>query len=562
MAVGRIDLGRRCAYAGVRHEVLGFWRWDGGVRRDDDHLETRSTLPILSRFRHRVSALDVLESIIDQADLDPGRPAVADLDQSVKYGELVHEVARVAAGLRDAGVAEGDRVALLLPNSVNFVVAALASMWLGASFVPFAVSDPDSRLRTITDDCVPTLIVTCRESDGTFPHQSFLDDVAFRDIAELAAIDEAHRAPNDESRIAYAIYTSGTTGAPKGVLINRASFAHAVSSASVALGLGRATRALCVSPFHFDGSYGTLFPTLFVGGAVIIRPRDALLFPRAFFNAVTSEHISYTGFSPSYLRLLLASPQMSTLGESDLEVIALGGEASSVADVRALHAIAPSIQVFNRYGPTETTIAVTHLHLTPELVRADDVPIGVPHPDVCFYLVNEEGQLSEARNVIGELYIGGAQLMTGYWRAPELTKHVLRSDIVPGSTVYRTGDLMWRDDDGIYHYAGRVDDVLKRSGVRISLIEMSESVRTIEHVTAAVCLRFNNHDSVGVCAFVVTDAPVGEFELQLATRQHLPESMLPDRFVVVTEMPLTRSGKLDERALLTGAGLESLRPDA
>ncbi len=507
-----------------------------------------------------VSRPDVLRAIIDQANSGPNLPAVADLDRSLSYDELVHDVARVAAGLSDAGVVEGDRVALLLPNSVNFVVAALASMWLGAVFVPLAVSDPDARLITIATDCAPALVVTTRESDDTLSHASLLERFAHRVVDELRGSREAVVSSEDPSRIAYAIYTSGTTGTPKGVLIDRAAFGAAVQSASNALGLSRTTRALCVSPFHFDGSYGTLFPTLFAGGAIVIRPRDALLFPRTFFKAIKEERITYTGFSPSYLRLLLASPQMSQLADSELDVIALGGEASSVADVRALQAVAPALRVFNRYGPTESTIAVTHVHLTPELVSAGVVPIGVPHPDVFFYLVGEQGQLIEGLDETGELYIGGAQLMTGYWGAPELTTAVLRTDVVPGMTVYRTGDLVSRNSEGNYCYAGRIDDVIKRSGVRLSLLEMSEAVRAIDHVTAAACLTFDNEGALGVAAFVVTDEPLTPFELQLATRERLPDSMLPDRFVVVGALPLTKSGKLDERALLSEAGLDTLRP--
>jgi amino acid adenylation domain-containing protein len=514
----------------------------------------------MSRLQRNVSTVDVLRTIIDQAKSGPNLPAVADLDRSLTYDELVHDVARVAAGLSDAGVVEGDRVALLLPNSVNFVVAALASMWLGAAFVPFAVSDPDTRLIAIATDCAPTLIVTTRESDDTLAHTPLLELFVHRTFDELRGSREAVVTSEDPSRIAYAIYTSGTTGTPKGVLIHRAAFGAAVQAASTALGLSRTTRALCVSPFHFDGSYGTLFPTLFAGGAIVIRPRDALLFPRTFFKAIKEERITYTGFSPSYLRLLLASPQIQQLAESNIDVIALGGEASSVADVRALQAFAPAIRVFNRYGPTESTIAVTHVHLTPELVSAGVVPIGIPHPEVFFFLLGEQGQLIEGPDETGELYIGGSQLMTGYWGAPELTRAVLRTDVVPGMTLYRTGDLMARNRDGIYCYVGRIDDVIKRSGVRISLLEMSEAVRAIAQVTAAACLTFDNEGTLGIAAFVVTDEPLTAFELQLAIRERLPDSMLPDRFVVVGGLPLTKSGKLDERTLLSEAGLDTLRP--
>ncbi len=103
------------------------------------------------------------------------------------------------------------------------------------------------------------------------------------------------------------IYTSGTTGAPKGVQIGRAAFGAAVGAAAEAVGLNRDSRALCVSPLYFDGAYANVFATLFAGGTAVLWPRDALLFPRTFFQVVARERITYTSFSPSYLRLLLAS---------------------------------------------------------------------------------------------------------------------------------------------------------------------------------------------------------------------------------------------------------------
>jgi D-alanine--poly(phosphoribitol) ligase subunit 1 len=501
----------------------------------------------------------VLQAIIQQARTGPDLPAVKDLDCELSYGQLQEEVARVATGLAVRGVVEGDRVALLLPNSVEFVVTALACLWIGAVFVPLAVTDPDSRLATIVADCAPSLVVRAGGGDdvpalGQVPLApiSWLRNETTAPLARVA----------DSPRIAYAIYTSGTTGTPKGVLIGSEAFRVAVEATSDALGLDRNTRTLCVSPFYFDGSFGTLFPTLFAGGSVVIRPREALLFPRTFFNAVAKEGISYTGFSPSYLRLLLASPQMAKLRDSTLDVVALGGEASSIADIRDLWAAAPNIRVFNRYGPTETTIAVTHVQLSPELLADGTVPMGEPHRGTSFHLVDERHRVIAGTGRIGELYIGGQQLMDGYWGAQDLTDGVLRSDVVPGMTVYRTGDLVYRDEAGRYVYVDRADRVIKRSGVRISLVELGEAMRSVDGASAAACVLFDNGGELGIVAFVVTDRPVSALELHQAARERLPDTMLPNRIEVVASLPLTNSSKLDERLLLSGAGLLPLRSDS
>jgi D-alanine--poly(phosphoribitol) ligase subunit 1 len=501
---------------------------------------------------------DVLHRVVEQARSGPDLPAVKDLETDLSYAQLCEAAARLSAGLAAHGVAEGDRVALLLPNSVDFVVAALASLWIGAIFVPLSVADPEARLASIVADCTPALVIRSDEvpKDGQLAPSDALGGAPLLPISALRNGGADMPGPVPASpRVAYAIYTSGTTGAPKGVLIGGTSFGAAVEATSRALGLDRATRTLCVSPFHFDGSFGTLFPTLYSGGAVVIRPRDALLFPRTFFNAVVNERITYTGFSPSYLRLLLASPQMAKLADSPLDVIALGGEASSIADIRSLWSMAPQVRVFNRYGPTETTIAVTHVLLTPEMTADGTVPMGYPHPGVSFYLVDGDGAVVDGPDRVGELYIGGDQLMAGYWGAPALTEEVLRSDVVPGEIVYRTGDLVFRDQNGSYVYVDRADRVIKRSGVRISLIELSEAMRSLAGVSAAACVTFDDEGELGIVAFVVAETEVSASELRQAARERLPETMLPNRIELVRELPMTKSSKLDERLLLAEAGL-------
>ena len=519
-----------------------------------------------------MAAPDLITTVLEQAGSGPDRPAVKDLDRELTYGALVDEVGRVALGFGARGVGPGDRVALHLPNSVDFVVAALATMWAGALFIPLAVTDPEARLEAIVADCAPAIVVTGDGGEGGDGH-SHEDGggpedrpgrpprVPFAELRSTVGTVHPHHVVAPEQP-AYAIYTSGTTGSPKGVVISHGAFAAAVRSTAEVLGLDRSTRTLCVSPFHFDGSFGTLFPTLAVGGAVVLRPRESLLFPRTFFRAVEREGITYTGFSPSYLKLLLASPQLGELAGGTLRTIALGGEASALSDIRALWASAPGLRVFNRYGPTETTIAVTHIELTPELVAEGTVPMGIPHPGVRFAIIDEQGHVVDGPDRVGELYIGGNQLMNGYWGAPELTAKVMRTDVIPGETLYRSGDLVFRNRRGHYVYVGRADRVVKRSGVRISLLELADALRELPGVADAACVVFDNAGGVGIVAFVVTDRPFTALELRQGAGRRLPDSMLPDRIELVRELPLTPSGKLDERRLLHEAGLHPTGADA
>jgi len=502
--------------------------------------------------------MDVLELILEKARSQPHHPAAKDPTCDLSYGALEEEAVNLAAGIFRLGVRRGDRVALHLPNSVDFLLASMACMWLGAVFVPLACADPPARLSSIVDDCDPTLVLTAdsEQTKGIPDPDAYAGrpSVPVR-AAAVSGLDPPRR-EGDEGRPAYCIYTSGTTGRPKGVLISHDAFLCAVRAAVVAMGLRAGTRALCISPFHFDGSFGTLFTTPVAGGALVIPHRESLLWPQTFFKAVIEEQINHTSFSPSYLRLVLSSRRLSELSKTSLRTLALGGEACTRADVEALWSAAPGLRVFNRYGPTESTIAVTTFELTPEILgRGPLVPIGKPHSGVVFRLVDSEGIPVERPGEVGELYIGGRQLMSGYWRDPDLTAEVMRTDLVPGETFYRTGDLMFRDEWGDYVYLDRTDRVVNRRAVRISLAEVADALRRLPGVSTAVCLPFDQSGELAIAAFVVVTPPLTALDVRRGASEHLPASMIPDVFEVVDSVPMTSASKVDERALLAAAGL-------
>lgn len=496
-----------------------------------------------------------------------------DPTRALTYGALRAEIEAVAAGLAEEGVGAGDRVALHLTNSVDFVVAALACSALGAVFIPLAVTDPVRRLGIVLDDSSPTLVVTAgpgsESGGGTAATPAAHLPARHRQVA-LPALRRgapATRARSEPAwhRSIYAIYTSGTTSAPKGVLVDQGAFLAALAHAIDACGFDADTRALSVSAVHFDGSFATVFSTLVAGGSLVFVPRDALLFPRTFINVVERERITHTGFSPTYLHLLLTDPRLSRLSSSSLQMVAVGGEACPGSDVAALWERVPQVAVFNRYGPTETTVTVTHHRVSAADTLLPVVPIGTPHPGVVFRILDDDGRLIEGANVVGELYIGGEQLMVGYLGAPALTAEVLRDDFVAGETLYRTGDLVFRNAAGEYCYVDRIDRVIKRSGVRISLVELTHALRSVPGVTAATCSPFEADDGgTGIVGFVVVAAGARELGTQgpgpthwidADLRQALPVSMLPDRIEIVDHLPMTPAGKVDERSLLAVAGL-------
>ncbi len=497
--------------------------------------------------------LDALDLILRHAVNRPDAEALKDQEGSCSYAELLARVRTTAAGLASLGVEPGDRVALWLPNSAAFVITALGCLWLGAPFVPLSSDDPPARLARVVADCDPTLIVLSSDrAQGLGP--TVFDGCRLADPGSL--LQTGGREPpqqRDPSRDAYVIYTSGTTGSPKGVRIPETAFRMAITNTADLEGLDATTRSLCFSPFHFDGSYGTVFPTLVAGGALVIPPRERLLFVKPFYTALFEEGITNTGFTPSYLRLLLSWSSAPSLSRTSLRTIGLGGEECVASDVASLWDLHPNVRIFNRYGPTETAIQVTTYEVTHEDVLSGSVPIGSPHPGVTFHIVAEDGSLVLGPGEVGELYIGGNQLMRGYWGDTELTTRVLRDDVVPGITVYRTGDLVSRDQQDRYVYVGRTDSVVKRKGVRVSLQEIARVLRAVQDVSGALCLAVDEHGRLAIAAFVEAGPDVTVPQLLEVMHHELPSGMVPDEVHLWSSFPINSSGKVDRHRLAAEA---------
>jgi D-alanine--poly(phosphoribitol) ligase subunit 1 len=315
------------------------------------------------------------------------------------------------------------------------------------------------------------------------------------------------------------------------------------------MGLDEGVRMLCVSPFHFDGAYGSAFPTLVAGGSLVIPRRERLLFIKSFFTALLKEEITHTCFTPTYLRLLLSSPSSTTLSRTTLRSIGLGGEECVAIDVARLWELHPGLRVFNRYGPTEATIQVTTYEVLREDVLSGSVPIGQPHPGVTFHVVDEEGRIVRGSNEVGELHIGGNQLMRGYWGDDELTSEVLRDDVVARTRVYRTGDLVYRDLQGRYVYVGRTDSLVKRNGVRVSLHEVARVLRGADGVSDAVCLPVDKDGHLAIAAFLKARPDLTVSQVLEAVHQELPTGMVPDEVHLRAAFPLSSSGRVDRQRL-------------
>jgi amino acid adenylation domain-containing protein len=503
----------------------------------------------LDAQREHAGVPDVLAALLEWSARRPAGLALSDGTREISYAELVVELERRASGLCACGVQAGDRVALALGNTLDFPLTALACLWVGASFVPLACDDPEERRTAFVRLVDASLLVVETGSGGRTADRGRGGELSV-EAGQLATTARKRPACLDDSLLAYCIFTSGSTGEPKAVAIGRTALARALARSAAAYGMDHSTRALCISPFHFDGGLGALLVPLVAGGTAIVADRRVASHPRSYVSTLLEQEVNHASFVPSFLRLLLASPSATRLGDSLLRSVAVGGEALPKADAVALRELLPGVRLYNRYGPTEATIAVTTFEVTTDVLREhEQIPIGLPHTGVSFHVLTGDGRLVDEPWVPGGLLIGGDQLMDGYFRDEELTRRVLLDSVVPGRRLYVTGDLVERDEHGHYLYLGRLDDVVKRAGARISLGEVAAGIRSLPAIRAVACVSSETLTPLRIAAFVVAADPRPPAQLRKELSGVLPAAMLPDAIVLLEDLPLTSQGKTDAAAL-------------
>ncbi|MFF0505035.1 amino acid adenylation domain-containing protein [Streptomyces fimicarius] len=479
----------------------------------------------------------------------PDAPALAGPDLAtgqrteLDYRQLDAAANALARDLTAHGVRPQDRVAVMLPRTVEAVVALLAVAKTGAVYLPVDPDYPAERIDHMLTDAAPTLVLTAPgtpasagaprlEVDGSLPTRSADDPGLWRTQRPDAA--------------AYIIYTSGSTGRPKGVAVTHTGLPALARTLADAFGAGPGDRVLQFASLSFDTSVWEIVMALFSGAALEIVPADRRLGePLAEFLA---EHrVTHLTVPPA---VLAALPE-DTVAPGTTLIVA--GEACTPALVRAW---APRTRMFNSYGPTETTVDATLWRCDPDRLRADDnspVPVGTAVAETAA-LVLDAALRPVPPGTPGELYVAGSGLARGYLGRPALTATRFVADPYgpPGTRMYRTGDLARRRADGELEYLGRADHQVKLRGFRIELGEIESALTALDGVRqAAAVLREDRPGNRQLAGYVVArpGADLDPDRLRTALARTLPDYAVPATLTVLPALPLGPTGKVDRAAL-------------
>ncbi len=486
-----------------------------------------------------VPADDLATLVARRAAETPDAVAVDGPDTRLTYRELDERANRLAHWLAGHGVGPERVVALLLPRSVQGILARLAVLRAGGAFLPVDPDYPAERIAFTLADAAPVLVL----SSGAVDAGGF----TVTDLDALGA--ELERQPSgpgglptpEPDRAAYLIYTSGSTGRPKGVVVTHRGLAGFALATVERCGVRPGDRVLQFSSPGFDASVLELCAALPAGATLVVPPPGALL-GEQLARFLADQAINHTLVPPAALSTVDADTELPRL-----RTLIVGGEASSAELVRRW---ASGRRLVNAYGPTESTVVATWTG--PLAPAAGAPPIGRPIPNTRCYVLDAALRPAPV-GVAGELYVAGDGLARGYHARPGLTAQRFVADPfgAPGQRLYRTGDVVrWRPD-GQLEYLGRADDQVKLRGFRIELGEIEAALRADPAVAECVVVLRDDGGHRRLVAYLVPAGPDAPDPARLRERlaRTLPEHMLPAGYVTLAALPLNASGKVDRRAL-------------
>ena len=510
------------------------------------------------------------DSLLVSGTLYPDKTAVVVEGQPYHYGALLDNASRLAAALVQRGVKRGDRVAIYMDNTWPCIISIYAVAMAGGVFLVINPQTKPDKLAYILNDSEASILITdlhlkgvineaapevktitrviCSGKDDTLQQDLTSVRVPLEFFDHVVASSEplanpVHITPLDMAAL---IYTSGSTGNPKGVMHTHQSMTFALASLIEYLRLNHNQVLLNVLPFAFDYGLYQLLMAVELGATLVLE--RSFTFPAVVFKRIHEFKVTVFPGVPTIFSMLLAAHNRAPLEFPTIERVTNTAAALPADYVPRLKQIFPNALIYKMYGLTECKRVS---YLEPELIDTKASSVGKAIPGTEVFLLNQEG-MPAVPGEPGILHVRGPHVMLGYWKQPELSRHMLKDGQLPQERVLCTHDWFRMDEDGFLYFIGRSDDIIKTRGEKVSPIEVENVLHGIEGIIeAAVIGQPDELLGEKICAFVALaeDSNLTDKAIRKLCLERLENFMVPQEIVILASLPKTATGKISKKLL-------------
>ena len=498
----------------------------------------------------KVSLIELFEETVKKY---PQKVAVIDKDREIVFSDLHRKSLQLASALMALGIGQNKPVGVFLDKSIESVYADLGILYAGDFYMNLDIKTPAERIRNILQLVEPAAIISTtrqiKSIEGIIP--STMKVILLDEAGGTADVDSADIIgrlstiiDTDPSCI---INTSGSTGTPKGVVLNHKSFFDFIDWA--------------IDTFHFDDDLvmGSLSPIVFdiysfelcmlmaKASTLVVLPAHLAAFPAKILEVLEQHKVNFLFWVPTIMVNIANMDLLSAFKLKSLRTVWFAGEVFPTKQFNYWHHHLSEVTFANLYGPIEITLDCTYYVINKEIPDEEPLPIGYPCRNTDILILDDEDRAVTEPGVEGELCVRGTSLAMGYYNNPEKTAAAFVQNPLNKAypeLIYRTGDIVCLNDEGLIMFKGRKDNIVKHMGYRTDLGEIEHVIINTLKLVKNGCIVYNQSDKqITLFYEAAEEIPVSEFRLQIG--KVLPKYMIPTAFHHLGQLQRNANGKID-----------------
>jgi len=487
--------------------------------------------------------------------LNARKTAVIDAERSIDFLELSQKVKVLACEIIRVTGSVSKPVAVFLPKSIESTISDIAITYSGNIYMNVDVKSPLARINNILELIEPVLIITNNTNAQLLNQLEYkcdvinLDTFNFDNVIDESSLSRVFNTIIDTDPFCI-INTSGSTGTPKGVVLNQRSFIDFTEWAIETLQITDNEIVGSLSPIVFDIYSFELCMLMAKGSTLVLIPEQTSAYPAVILELLQSKKISFIFWVPTIMVNMANMDLLSHFELPELKTIWFAGEVFPTKQFNYWKNNLPDAKFVNLYGPIEITLDCTYFIVNRELKDEEPIPIGFPCYNTDILILNDKNQLV-VENEEGELCVRGSSLAMGYYNNPEKTADVFVQNPLNKNypeTIYRTGDMVHRNELGEIIFKGRKDNLVKHLGYRIELGEIEHVIVNTLKIVDNACVVYNKlKKAITVFYESKSEIPVAKFRKTLTSV--FPKYMVPTLYIHMTLLPRNNNGKIDRLVL-------------